>query len=156
MRYDPSSKQNNEMGYYLQSRFEEWSECILRPLAYYCLHHPPTRPPSPAVATLAQHHMALCEDCILRCASYDRHGGTWMVLRRAFRSTVVMLAAVVAGGAVRPPANWRELAGVSIETFARWAVGVRDLQRMGRVLERVFGAVCELEDGRMEVEGEST
>lgn len=152
MRYDPASRPDNEMGYYLEGRFEEWNECILRPLVYYCLHHPPAEPPPPPVAALAQRHMALCATCILRCADHGRHGGTWLVLRRAFRCTLIVLAAVVAGPPPRPPENWRELARTSIATLRRWEAGVRDLQRMRRVLERVFRAVCDVEDARMPVE----
>ncbi|SPO01982.1 uncharacterized protein DNG_04655 [Cephalotrichum gorgonifer] len=153
MRYDPASQPNNEMGYYLEGRFEEWNECILRPLVYYCLHYPPTKPPTPSIVALAQRDMTLCENCILRCANHDRHGGTWVVLRRAFRCTLIMLAAVVADGPLRPPENWRELTSTSIGTFSKWSVGVRDLQRMRRVLERVFRAVCEVVATRMPVEG---
>ena len=149
MRYDPASRPNNEMAYYLEGRFEEWNEYILRPLAYYCLHHPPTKPPTPSIAALAQRHMTLCASCIVRCASHNRHGGTWMVLRRAFRCALIMLAAVVADGPLRPPENCRELTRLLLATLARWSAGVRDLQRMKRVLERVFNAVCELEATRM-------
>lgn len=146
MRYDPASQPDNEMGYYLESRFEEWNESIIRPLVYYCLHHPPTRPPTPAIADLAQCYMELCVDCITRSSSYDRHGGTWFVLRRAFRFTLVILAAVVADGALRPPNNWRELSQTTINTLTRWSPGVRDLQRMRRVLDRVYRSVCEVVD----------
>lgn len=149
MRYEPTTAPSNEMGFYLMSRFEEWSECVLRPLAYYALHRPAPAP----VATLAQRHMALCERCILRCAGYDRHGGTWMVLRRAFRCALVMLAAVVAGGPVKAPEAWRELVGTAIGTLRRWEGGARDLGRMRRVLERAFWRVCEVVEERME-EGE--
>lgn len=152
MRYDAASQPHNEMGYYLESRLEEWNECILRPLVYYCLHYPPSKPPTPSITALAQRDMTLCVNCILRCASYDRHGGTWVVLRRAFRCTLIMLAAVVADGPLRPPENWRELTRTSIATLARWSVGARDLQRMRRVLERVFCAVCNLEADIMLVE----
>src|SRR5687767_9412805 len=109
MRYDPSSQPNNEMGYYLEGRFEEWNESILRPLVYYCLHHPPEKPPTSSIAALAQRYMTLCVDSITRCSNHDRHGGTWFVLRRAFRCTLVILAAVVADGPLRPPENWPEL-----------------------------------------------
>ena len=155
MRYDPASQPDNEMGYYLESRFEEWNECILRPLAYYCLHYPSTKPPTPSIVALAQRHMTLCENCILRCANYDRHGGTWLVLRRAFRSTLIILAAVVAYGPVQPPETWRELTSTTIITLTRWSAGVRDLQRMRRVLERVLSAVCDAEASRMVVENEA-
>ena len=153
MRYDPSSQPNNEMAYYLEGRFEEWNECILRPLVYYCLHYPPAKPPTPAIAALAQRDMTLCVNCITRCAHHDRHGATWAVLRRTFRCTLIILAAVVADGPLRPPENWRELTSISIATLTRWSVGVRDLQRMRRVLDRVFRAVCNVEDARMPVEG---
>jgi len=157
MRYDPASQPNNEMAYYLEGRFEEWNEYVLRPLVYYCLHHPPTKPPTLSIASLAQRHMALCASCIVRCASHGRHGGTWMVLRRAFRCALIMLAAVVAAvGAdgrgpslLRPPVNWTELTRLLLATLARWEVGVRDLQRMRSVLERVFRAVCVWESTRM-------
>lgn len=154
MRWDPASQPNNEMAYYLEGRFEEWNECILRPLVYYCLHHPADAPPAPAVASLAQRDMTLCVNCIMRCASHGRHGGTWVVLRRTFRCTLIVLAAVVAGGPLQPPGNWRELTRISIATLGKWSVGVRDLQRMRRVLQRVFAAVCDSEDIRMPVEGQ--
>lgn len=148
MRYDPASQPNNEMSYYLEGRFEEWNEFILRPLVYYCLHVPPTKHPSLDIAALAQDYMTLCTDCIMRCSHYDRHGGTWFVLRRAMRCSLVILATVVADGPLRPPENWQELSRVAIATLARWSVGVRDLQRMHQVLERVFYAVCDLEASR--------
>lgn len=154
MRYDPTSQPNNEMAYYLEGRMEEWNECILRPLVYYCLHSPPGKPPPPAIVALGQRDMTLCVNCIMRCASHGRHGGTWVVLRRTFRCTLIILAAVLAEGPLRPPENWQELTGVSIATLRRWAPGVRDLQRMGRVLERVFRAVCEVDASRMPVEVE--
>jgi hypothetical protein len=153
MHYDPDSQPNNEMGYYLEGRFEEWSECILRPLVYYCLHYPSTKPPTPSIVALAQRSMTICGNCILRCASHGRHGGTWALLRRAFRCTLIMLAAVVADGPLRPPENWQELTRTSIATLTRWSVGVRDLQRMRRVMERVFRAVCDIDATRMPVEG---
>lgn len=143
MRYDPASQPNNEMGYYLEGRFEEWNEFILRPLVYYCLHYPPAEPPTPTITALAQRYMALCNDCIVRCSTYDRHGGTWFVLRRTFRCTLVVLAAVVADGPLRPPENWQDLSRLTLATLARWSSGVRDLQRMHMVLERVFHAVCD-------------
>ena len=141
------------MGYYLEGRFEEWNEFILRPLLYYCLHYPPAKPPTPSVVALAQRGMALCATCILRCATHDRHGGTWVVLRRAFRCTLIILAAVVADGPLRPPGDWQELTRTSIATFVRWSAGLRDLQRMRRVLERVFRAVCRLEATRTSIDG---
>lgn len=103
---------------------------------------------------LAQRDMTLCMNCIQRCANHDRHGGTWAVLRRAFRCTLIMLAAVVADGPLQPPENWQELATTSIATFARWSPGVRDVQRMRRVLQRVFRAVCETKATEMAVDGQ--
>ena len=155
MRYDPSSQPNNEMGYYLEGRFEEWNESILRPLVYYCLHHPAKNPPSPTIVALAQQYMTLCTDCIMRCSTHDRHGGTWFIIRRSFRCTLVILAAVVAEEPLQPPQNWKELSRMTIETLKRWSPGVKDLQRMRRVLERVFNAVCERETGRASREGQA-
>jgi hypothetical protein len=143
MRYDPTSQPNNEMAYYLEGRFEEWNEVILRPLVYYCLHHPIERPPTPSIATLAQRYMTLCVDSIMRCVNHDRHGGTWFILRRAFRCTLVILAAVVADGTLRPPENWQDLSQTTLATLRRWSAGVRDLQRMRQVLDRVLRAVCD-------------
>ena len=152
MRYDPASQPNNEMAYYLEGRFEEWNECILRPLVYYCLHYPSTKPPTPSIAALAQRGVTLCVNCIMRYTRHDRHGNTWVVLRRIFRCALIILATVIADGPLRPPENWRELTNISIATLSRWSTGVRDLQRMRRVLERVFHAVCDIEASRMPID----
>jgi hypothetical protein len=149
MRYDPVSRPNNEMGYYLEGRFEEWNECILRPLVYYCLHYPPNKPPTHTIAALAQRYMTLCVICIMRCANHDRHGGTRVVLCRAFRCALIMMAAVVADGPLQPPDNWRELTNILVATVTRWSTGAQDLQRMRGVLQRVFNAVCGIEIARI-------
>ncbi|SPO01821.1 uncharacterized protein DNG_04494 [Cephalotrichum gorgonifer] len=148
IKFEPTNYPPNELAFYLQGRFEDWRECISRPLLYSYLHHPPHLSPSPQVIDVAQQEVALCADIILRSVNHHRHGGTWFVCRAAFRSAVLVLAVIVKGGEVRAPDNWWDLVKFSITTLERWSTEAVDLGRMKDSLEGLLNAVCERTGGR--------
>lgn len=144
IQFDPFEQADTELVYYLQGRLEEWREYIRRPLLYYYIHLPASSPPpTDRIVSLAQQEVTICAACIRRCAQHPRHGGTWLLVRRSFRCAALIMAAVLRGGEVRPPGDWKELVGVSLRTLSRWEGEALDLRRMRGVLERLFWEVSE-------------
>ncbi|KAJ9137458.1 C6 transcription factor [Pleurostoma richardsiae] len=133
----------HELSFYLQGRFLEWREYLLRPFVYYALHQPlEAAGIGPYVGALAQQGVDLCAEMIPRHAHHHRHGGTWFVVRQTWMCAVILLACALRRGEARPPQNWPTLVKAALRTISRWKDDASDIQHMHAVLSRLFHDVC--------------
>lgn len=140
LRFDESGPPENEFSFYLQGRFGEWKDYVLRPLIYYAIHT--TTQVRPEILALAQQGIDGCAAVILRNAHHQRHGGTWFVTRRMFSSALTILAVVIRAGDVVPPANWPAFVRLALTVLSRWSGECHDVEKMRQALEDLFARVC--------------
>ncbi|KAF2176434.1 hypothetical protein K469DRAFT_678604 [Zopfia rhizophila CBS 207.26] len=143
IRFDPSGQPNNELSFYLQGRFQDWREYILRPLLYYALHHPTEHKPTQQILACAQESVNVCANSIIYNNHHYRHGGTWFTCRRTFTAALIILAVVLKGErGLQPPANWHSLMKMALTTLGRWGAEAADVEHMRVTLERLFQETC--------------
>lgn len=142
IRFQETEPAANEFSFYLQARFGEWTDLVLRPLIYYTIHTTHNQI-HPEIINLAQQGIDGCATAIQRNFSHHhRHGGTWFVTRRMFSGALTILAAVVCDRHALPPTDWPSLIMLAHSFLARWSGESCDVERMRQVLEDVFYRVC--------------
>ena len=141
--FDHLQHPNDEYSFFLQSRFLDWRETALRPLLYIFLHDS-SSPPRHDVLELSREAVSIAADIVLRCDHHHRHGGTWLIARKAFLCALLILAVVVKNGEVKPPPEWHNLIRIALKTLERWSSKSSDIQLMREVLEKVFASVWQI------------
>lgn len=159
LQFDGSATQHRSLSFYLESRFQDWREYILRPMLYCALHSDqlrpvntsklPSTPSTPIrlsastvseITKLAQEHIALCAELIPLASEHGRYGGTWLLCRRTFTCAMAILASVIADN-LQPPDNWTQLIQEALEYLRQWTPEAKSVEAMCGLLERLFGRV---------------
>lgn len=142
IRFDPAAEPDNELSFYLQGRFYEWRDHILRPFLYYVLHRNATQAMTPRILSCAQQCVLACANGIPYYDRHHRHGGTWFVCRAMFTFAMTILAVVIGGDQdLRPPTDWDALLDTAISMLRRWESQASDVGVMRSLLERLVTTV---------------
>lgn len=133
------SESKNELGLHIRSRYLQCRMWIFRPFLHIMVHATP--------ATLAEHRHHIeplastcldsCMECINDVTFHHRHHGTWYVVRGAFASSLLLMAAAKAGS-VSMPSAWREGVNRTIKIIKLWDGHCRNLQISGEILETLL------------------
>ncbi|KIV93431.1 hypothetical protein PV10_04644 [Exophiala mesophila] len=165
LKLDATATQYQSLSFYLESRFQDWREYILRPLLYCALHQnhqPPTlengsvtnqasRSAAPHanshetyvhITRLAQQHVALSAQLIPQAFEHGRYGGTWQLCRRTFTGAMAILASVISPH-LQAPDMWRHLCELAIKYLALWSAEAKSVEAMHRVLENLLRRVLD-------------
>ncbi|KEF59381.1 uncharacterized protein A1O9_04225 [Exophiala aquamarina CBS 119918] len=148
LQFSNTAPKPQSLSFYLESRFQDWREYILRPLLYCALHHNwrQTRPQQlPPVIAAA--HIALCAHLIPRAFEHGRFGGVWLLCRRTFTCGMAIIASVISDE-LQGPEDWVDLCRLAIRFLAQWGAEARTVEAMRRVLEGLFERVLRSPKGR--------
>lgn len=139
IRFERLGQAENEYAFFLQHRFLDWRENILRPLLYIFLHHPGQLPCE--VVQCGREAMQIASELIILSSQHHRHGSIWFVAYRTFACAMLILAVVIRYGDAEAPADWQWLITLALQTLRRWGLEARDIALMHTVLERLYTAV---------------
>lgn len=130
------SESTNELGLHIRSRYLLCRSWIFRPFLYIMVHATP--------ATLAEHRknieplaytcLETCMDCINDVTFHHRHHGTWYMVRVAFASALLILAAAKARFVSMPP-GWRDAIRRARVIVNRWNAESKNLQVSANILD---------------------
>jgi hypothetical protein len=136
----------NELAFYLQGRFLEWREYILRPFIFCALHQPPGHPCETPVLALAQEGIEVLAELVVHHSYNHRHGGTWFCARQTFLAGMVLAAAVLRAGKLQLPPNLPSLIKLALVTLDRLAPEATDIAMMASTLrDTCSGLQCGLD-----------
>lgn len=143
IRFEESGLPDNELSFYLQGRFMEWREYVMRPILFYVLHRDTGSTCQPHILALAQKHVDLCADIISHSTYHHHHGGTWFVARHSFSCAVLILAVVQSPADLCPPRNWMDIVRYVIKYLATMGTMALNVAEMGVILQRLFVDICQ-------------
>lgn len=138
------SESTNELGLHIRSRYLQCRSWIFRPFLYIMVHATP--------ATLAEHRKDIeplayaclesCMDCINDVTFHHRHHGTWYMVRVAFASALVLLAAAKARFVSMPP-HWKDAIRRTFYILNCWNADCKNLQVSTEILDTIRRQVGE-------------
>lgn len=145
LHLDPLTPADNELSFFLQGRFFEWRDYILRPLLFYVFHRPADQMLSPEILKCAQECVSACAEGIEHYSHHHRHGSTWHICRRTFTFALLLIGIVIKDDPrLSAPSNWQCLVTVSIATLRKWGSGEHpDLHLMWSTLESALGIISD-------------
>ena len=158
IRFDYNEPPDNELVYYIKSRFQLWQVIISRPVLYHMAHRLDSdacqqrttgatttlleNEPMELAKSIARHCISTSADIILQYPYHHRHGGTWMACHGLFAQAMNILAAALSLGQVELPPDWPEIVKVAHHVLLRWSQEAADIDWMRTTLLHSFTAVC--------------
>ncbi|KAI1372746.1 hypothetical protein F4677DRAFT_456315 [Hypoxylon crocopeplum] len=153
---DCPGRPGNELSFFLQTRYLCVIELLYRPLLYCALHYHPSRTRVHYTDLFPLAQQSINASCILirLVATHHCHGGTWILTRRSFGCSLLLVAVArykfhkggpenrlspLGGHCFQLPPDWLGVLRMTLASLRRWeGSGARDVQWMRETLERLI------------------